>query len=413
MSHEEFLSTVPLFSNCTPAEIAAIAAVAQEHAFAAGQIIVTQGTPGQAFYMVLSGRVEIMRDDELAGHVRPGGLLRGDVPARPGAALGDDPRGRRADRVPDAVELGLQVAAREAPVDRHQAARGPEPPAAGRRRAAHAADRPESDTARGRLHEDVRAEAAAGRRGPDLRALPAPRWRDRRHARDEADDPRQRSPASTSSTRRAGNAIKVKIKPDTYFGTDPRKIADQEPRLLPQPGERYAFETISHHVTREPGLDVQLDGRRAVLLLHRARADRGRGRRADGGARRGLLLGARGRARRAPRPADGSRCATGSRTNYEHYMPRPVTLGDHSGWYRIIPIADIDPSVATIDVRGASSRRGPLSGRSGSPARRAAAYLAAPGLVGGRVWTRPVPLPSLTPLGACSSIHSPFRRVAT
>lgn len=72
MSHDAFLSKVPLFSNCTAAEIAAIAAVAQEHSFAAGQIIVTQGTPGQAFYMVLSGRVEILRDNRSLGSFTAG-----------------------------------------------------------------------------------------------------------------------------------------------------------------------------------------------------------------------------------------------------------------------------------------------------------------------------------------------------
>lgn len=72
MAHESFLSAVPLFSACTPDEIAAIAATAQEHAFQPGQIIVTQGTPGQAFYLVVSGRVEIIRDDRSLGTFGPG-----------------------------------------------------------------------------------------------------------------------------------------------------------------------------------------------------------------------------------------------------------------------------------------------------------------------------------------------------
>jgi len=67
VSQDAFLSNVPLFTNCSAAEIAAIAAVAQEHTYAADQIIVTQGTPGQAFYLVLSGRVEILRDSSSLG----------------------------------------------------------------------------------------------------------------------------------------------------------------------------------------------------------------------------------------------------------------------------------------------------------------------------------------------------------
>ena len=62
MSHEEFLARVPVFAHCTTDEIHAIASVAQESCFQPAQIIVTQGTPGQAFYLILSGRVEILRD---------------------------------------------------------------------------------------------------------------------------------------------------------------------------------------------------------------------------------------------------------------------------------------------------------------------------------------------------------------
>lgn len=73
MAHEEFLARVPIFSHCTAEEVATIAGVAQESHFHPGQIIVTQGTPGQAFYLILEGRVEILRDS-----VSLGALGRGD-----------------------------------------------------------------------------------------------------------------------------------------------------------------------------------------------------------------------------------------------------------------------------------------------------------------------------------------------
>lgn len=72
MPHEEFLARVPIFGKCSPQEIQAIAAVAQESHFEPGQIIVTQGTPGQAFYLVLAGRVEILRDGSSLGALGPG-----------------------------------------------------------------------------------------------------------------------------------------------------------------------------------------------------------------------------------------------------------------------------------------------------------------------------------------------------
>lgn len=72
MSHEAFLSKVPIFSNCTLEEIQAIDGVAQEQTFQPGQIIVSQGTPGQAFYTILTGRVEIVRDGNSLGAFKPG-----------------------------------------------------------------------------------------------------------------------------------------------------------------------------------------------------------------------------------------------------------------------------------------------------------------------------------------------------
>lgn len=72
MANEAFLAKVPLFANCSLPEIEAVAGATQEHSFLPGQIIVTQGTPGQAFYMILSGRVEILRDGQSLGTFGPG-----------------------------------------------------------------------------------------------------------------------------------------------------------------------------------------------------------------------------------------------------------------------------------------------------------------------------------------------------
>jgi len=72
MAHEEFVARVPIFAHCTAEEIAAITGVAQEGFFQPGQIIVTQGTPGQAFYLIVAGRVEILRDGVSLGAFGPG-----------------------------------------------------------------------------------------------------------------------------------------------------------------------------------------------------------------------------------------------------------------------------------------------------------------------------------------------------
>jgi CRP-like cAMP-binding protein len=67
MSHADSLARVPLFQGCTPDELAQIAELAVEQTFVPGQIIVTQGTPGTAFYILLAGRVEMTRDGRSLG----------------------------------------------------------------------------------------------------------------------------------------------------------------------------------------------------------------------------------------------------------------------------------------------------------------------------------------------------------
>lgn len=72
MSHEDFLARVPIFSACTPEEVTAIASASQETHFQPGQVIVSQGAPGQAFYLVMDGKVEYARDGHVLGTFGPG-----------------------------------------------------------------------------------------------------------------------------------------------------------------------------------------------------------------------------------------------------------------------------------------------------------------------------------------------------
>ena len=72
MTNGEFLARVPIFESCAPQEVASIAAVAPEHTYEPGQIVVTQGTPGQAFYLITEGRVGIERDGLPLGAFGPG-----------------------------------------------------------------------------------------------------------------------------------------------------------------------------------------------------------------------------------------------------------------------------------------------------------------------------------------------------
>lgn len=72
MAYEDFLGRVPLFEHCTPEELSAIASTALQSAYEPGQIIVTQGTPGQAFYLITSGSAEVSRDGRSLATLHPG-----------------------------------------------------------------------------------------------------------------------------------------------------------------------------------------------------------------------------------------------------------------------------------------------------------------------------------------------------
>jgi hypothetical protein len=155
---------------------------------------------------------------------------------------------------------------------------------------------------------------------------------------------------------RGGRGIKIKVKADPYFGTDPRKIADQDLTFYRAPVSCYAFETISHHVTRDPGwmfssmadelyyyflaLD-QTEDEVAVLM--------------EGPDE--VFFAELSVERDDLRVLPMAALREWFEVNGERYAPRPVTLGDHSGWYRIIPVTDIDGAVPGV------SRKGPIFAR--------------------------------------------------
>jgi hypothetical protein len=150
---------------------------------------------------------------------------------------------------------------------------------------------------------------------------------------------------------RAGQSVKIKVKADPYFGTDPRKIADQGLVFYRAPVDCYAFETISHHVTREPGwmvssaaddlyyyflaldqtedeIAVLMDGPDEVFFAE--------------------LSVERDDLHILPMPS----LRAWFEANGDAYTPRPVKLGDHSGWFRIIPVTDIDGAVPGVVGKG-------------------------------------------------------------
>lgn len=77
MTNEEYLAKVPLFSHMGKEDLKRIGRVALKQRFKKGEVIVREGNPGLAFYLIISGRVKVSRglDEEkrvLLGSLGPG-----------------------------------------------------------------------------------------------------------------------------------------------------------------------------------------------------------------------------------------------------------------------------------------------------------------------------------------------------
>lgn len=134
----------------------------------------------------------------------------------------------------------------------------------------------------------------------------------------------------------AGRTMKVKVKPDAYFGRDRAKSGDRALSFYRPEGDTYAFEAISNAATREPGwiFNSEADELYYYLLAIGQPEE-------EVAALMGEpdsvffseLMVERDELHIMPmRPV-----RAWFEGNYENYTPRPVMLGSHSAWYRIIP----------------------------------------------------------------------------
>ena len=71
----DLLRLVPLFSGMTDRSFDAIASLASETDYAVGDELVRQGTPGEEFVIVVSGRARVDRDGETLRELGPGDFL--------------------------------------------------------------------------------------------------------------------------------------------------------------------------------------------------------------------------------------------------------------------------------------------------------------------------------------------------
>ena len=97
----ELLAACPLFSGLTGEELRGIATRAVEVAFEAGHVIARQGEIGTGFFVVVSGRVRVVRDSVTLAELGPGQFF-GELSVIDGA-----PRNAQVVTLEPAVCLGI------------------------------------------------------------------------------------------------------------------------------------------------------------------------------------------------------------------------------------------------------------------------------------------------------------------
>jgi hypothetical protein len=140
---------------------------------------------------------------------------------------------------------------------------------------------------------------------------------------------------------------KVKVKPDAYYGTDPAKVRDRELTFYRSDSGVFAFESISNHMTREPGWMFESTAEDLYyyyLVINQTEEEIS------------ALLSEPDAVFFSEIKVENDELfvlpmrATQRwfEEHYEEYTPRPVTIGDHSAWFRMIPRGDIEGSVEGI-----------------------------------------------------------------
>lgn len=82
----KLISGVPLFAQCSKAELQEIAAIADEIDIAEGKELTTEGSPGREFFVIIEGTASVAQDGDQINDLGPGDFF-GEV-----ALVKDTPR---------------------------------------------------------------------------------------------------------------------------------------------------------------------------------------------------------------------------------------------------------------------------------------------------------------------------------
>ncbi|MCL5888318.1 MAG: hypothetical protein M1617_08580 [Actinobacteria bacterium] len=144
-----------------------------------------------------------------------------------------------------------------------------------------------------------------------------------------------------------GRVVTVKVKPDPYFGTNPMKIQERALAFYRPDAGHYAFEAISNSLTREPGwmfsssadqlfyYFIALDQTEHEVAALYAESDE-------------IFFSELRVERDELRILPMDKLRSWFEANFDAFTPRPVALGDHSAWFRLIPRADIESAIDQV-----------------------------------------------------------------
>ena len=68
----ELIKAIPLFRDCTGAEVAEVAAIADEIDLREGKLLTTENSDGREFVVIIDGTADVLRHDELINTLGPG-----------------------------------------------------------------------------------------------------------------------------------------------------------------------------------------------------------------------------------------------------------------------------------------------------------------------------------------------------
>jgi signal transduction histidine kinase len=114
---EEIISRVPLFSGLSAAQITQICRSSQRVAMTAGDVVIEEGTPGHALYIILSGELEVSKRDDgrdLVLATRKAGEFLGEM-----SLIENSPRTASARATVDGQLLEIDAAAFQALLETH------------------------------------------------------------------------------------------------------------------------------------------------------------------------------------------------------------------------------------------------------------------------------------------------------